>query len=187
MLDAVAEVRAPVGAARRAVEAEEVADGVAEVARARGRSSRPAPIRSRSIGGPVPRSLRWARFSDSRSCRWSAEIAEGSSFPGAPVSLARGGGTTRFRLSVHDCRFSGSLSVALLGSPFSVAGVESTGLGMEERGWIDAEWGHTEQGKRAKFYQLTAAGRRQLRKETEQWERYAAGVARVLTTKPKPA
>ena len=56
---------------------------------------------------------------------------------------------------------------------------------MEERGWIDAEWGHTEGGKRAKFYQLTAAGRRQLRKETAQWERYAAGVAGVLTTKPK--
>src|SRR4028118_48909 len=34
---------------------------------------------------------------------------------------------------------------------------------MEERGWIESEWGHTEQGKRAKFYQPTAAGRRQLR------------------------
>lgn len=58
---------------------------------------------------------------------------------------------------------------------------------MEERGWIFAEWGHTEQGKRAKFYQLTAAGRRQLRQETSQWERYAAGVAAVLTTKPRTA
>ena len=56
---------------------------------------------------------------------------------------------------------------------------------MEERGWIDAEWGHTDGGKRAKFYQLTAAGRRQLKHETKQWERYAAGVAGVLTTKPK--
>ena len=58
---------------------------------------------------------------------------------------------------------------------------------MEERGWIDAEWGHTDGGKRAKFYQLTAEGRRQLRKETAQWERYAAGVAGVLTTKPETA
>ena len=58
---------------------------------------------------------------------------------------------------------------------------------MEERGWISAEWGHTEGGKRAKFYQLTAAGRRQLRQETTQWERYAAGVAAVLSTKPKTA
>ena len=57
---------------------------------------------------------------------------------------------------------------------------------MEERGWVEAEWGHTEGGKRAKFYQLTAAGRRQLRQETTQWQRYAAGVAGVLTTKPRP-
>lgn len=56
---------------------------------------------------------------------------------------------------------------------------------MEERGWIEAEWGHTDGGKRAKFYQLTAAGRRQLRQETKQWERYAAGVAGVLTTRPE--
>ena len=58
---------------------------------------------------------------------------------------------------------------------------------MEEREWIEAEWGHTEQGKRAKFYHLTAAGRRQLRQETSQWERYAAGVAGVLTTRPRTA
>jgi transcriptional regulator len=58
---------------------------------------------------------------------------------------------------------------------------------MEEREWIESEWGHTDQGKRAKFYRLTAAGRRQLRVETDQWERYAAGVAGVLTTKPQSA
>jgi transcriptional regulator len=58
---------------------------------------------------------------------------------------------------------------------------------LEERGWVESEWGHTDEGKRAKFYRLTAAGRRQLRVETAQWERYAAGVAGVLTTKPRPA
>ena len=58
---------------------------------------------------------------------------------------------------------------------------------LEERGWVESEWGHTEQGKRAKFYRLTAAGRRQLKVETAQWERYAAGVAGVLTAKPRPA
>jgi PadR family transcriptional regulator PadR len=57
---------------------------------------------------------------------------------------------------------------------------------MEERGWIESEWGHTEGGKRAKFYRLTPAGRRQLRQETSDWERYAAGVARVLAAKPRP-
>jgi len=57
---------------------------------------------------------------------------------------------------------------------------------LEERGLVEAEWGHTEQGKRAKFYRLTAAGRRQLRQETSDWERYAAGVARVLAASPRP-
>ena len=56
---------------------------------------------------------------------------------------------------------------------------------MEERGWIESEWGHTEQGKRAKFYRLTTVGRRALRRQASDWERYAAGVARVLTTAPK--
>ncbi len=58
---------------------------------------------------------------------------------------------------------------------------------MEERGWIAAEWGHTEEGKRAKFYRITPAGRRQLKQETTDWQRYAAGVSRVLSTAPDPA
>jgi transcriptional regulator len=58
---------------------------------------------------------------------------------------------------------------------------------MEEREWIDSEWGHTEQGKRAKFYRLTPAGRRQLRVELDQWQRYSAGVAGVLKTKRQSA
>jgi PadR family transcriptional regulator, regulatory protein PadR len=58
---------------------------------------------------------------------------------------------------------------------------------MEERGWIEAEWGHTDQGKRARFYRLTPAGRRQLREATARWERYAAGMAGVLGATPRPA
>jgi PadR family transcriptional regulator, regulatory protein PadR len=58
---------------------------------------------------------------------------------------------------------------------------------LEERGWVDAEWGHTDGGKRAKFYTLTTAGRRQLRRETAHWERYAAGVASVLAATPRPS
>ncbi|HEU4631805.1 MAG TPA: PadR family transcriptional regulator [Gemmatimonadaceae bacterium] len=58
---------------------------------------------------------------------------------------------------------------------------------LEERGLVESEWGHTEQGKRAKFYRLTTAGRRALRQEVAQWERYAAGVAGVLAATPKPA
>ena len=57
---------------------------------------------------------------------------------------------------------------------------------LEERGSIEAEWGHTEQGKRAKFYRITTAGRRELRVLADQWERYAAGMTGVLTTAPRP-
>ncbi len=56
---------------------------------------------------------------------------------------------------------------------------------LEERGWVASEWGHTEQGKRAKFYRLTAAGRRGLRGQQSQWERYAAGMFGVLTSEPE--
>jgi PadR family transcriptional regulator, regulatory protein PadR len=57
---------------------------------------------------------------------------------------------------------------------------------LEERGAVESEWGHTEQGKRAKFYRLTPAGRRELRAATAQWERYAAGMSGVLTAVPRP-
>lgn len=56
---------------------------------------------------------------------------------------------------------------------------------LEERGWVESDWGHTEQGKRARFYRLTTAGRRALRQETTRWERYAAGMTGVLTTQPR--
>ena len=58
---------------------------------------------------------------------------------------------------------------------------------LEERGLIESEWGHTEQGKRAKFYRLTPAGRRALRQEVAQWERYVTGVAGVLAARPTSA
>ena len=51
---------------------------------------------------------------------------------------------------------------------------------MERRGWIEAEWGTSELGRRAKFYRLTAAGREQLARETAQWASFAAAVSRVL-------
>ncbi len=51
---------------------------------------------------------------------------------------------------------------------------------LEERGWIAAEWGVSELGRRAKFYHLTPLGRRQLKTETAQWTRFAAAVSKVL-------
>ncbi len=51
---------------------------------------------------------------------------------------------------------------------------------LEEQGWIKAEWGASENNRRAKFYKLTATGRRQLAEETETWERLSLAVARIL-------
>ena len=51
---------------------------------------------------------------------------------------------------------------------------------MEQQGWVKAEWGVTDKNREARFYGLTAAGRRQLAQEQEQWARLTDGVARVL-------
>jgi len=57
---------------------------------------------------------------------------------------------------------------------------------MEERGWVKAEWGLSDKGKRAKFYQLTPLGRQQLKSETASWQRYSVAVARLLTATVQP-
>jgi transcriptional regulator len=51
---------------------------------------------------------------------------------------------------------------------------------LEEKGWIAAEWGTSENNRRARFYRLTADGRRQLARETESWRRFAGAVQFVL-------
>lgn len=53
-------------------------------------------------------------------------------------------------------------------------------LRLEQRGWIAAEWGVSETGRRARFYSLTASGRKEIQQETENWERIAATMARFL-------
>ena len=53
---------------------------------------------------------------------------------------------------------------------------------MERKGWIEAEWGVSELGRRAKFYRLTAKGRRQLTAQAAEWTRFAAAISRVLVT-----
>ena len=53
---------------------------------------------------------------------------------------------------------------------------------LEHQGWIAAKWGISEQRRRAKFYSLTRAGRRQLDKETQSWERLAAAITLVVRT-----
>ena len=51
---------------------------------------------------------------------------------------------------------------------------------MEQDGWVRAEWGTTDKNREARFYALTAAGRRQLAQEQENWVRLTEGVGRVL-------
>ena len=51
---------------------------------------------------------------------------------------------------------------------------------MEKRGWIEAEWGDSELGRKAKFYRLTRDGREQLRRETAEWKAFVAVVSNVL-------
>ena len=53
---------------------------------------------------------------------------------------------------------------------------------LEVRGWLKAEWGTSDNNRRAKFYKLTALGRRELENEAEYWHRVAAAVTRVMQT-----
>lgn len=52
---------------------------------------------------------------------------------------------------------------------------------MEKRGWIEADWGKSEVGRKAKIYHLTTTGRKQLRLETAEWTQFAAAVSKILT------
>ena len=66
-----------------------------------------------------------------------------------------------------------------------VLGIEDAALyqalhRLDRRGWVQSEWGISETNRRAKFYQLTTAGRQQLRAETSTWRQYAEAVAKVL-------
>jgi PadR family transcriptional regulator len=53
-------------------------------------------------------------------------------------------------------------------------------LRLEQQGWIASEWGTSENNRRARFYSLTRAGRRQLAAETERWARFAKALGRLL-------
>jgi len=51
---------------------------------------------------------------------------------------------------------------------------------LEERGWISAKWGTSTNNRKARFYTLTSAGRKQLAKETSKWNRLSAAIGRIL-------
>src|SRR5436190_12791464 len=53
---------------------------------------------------------------------------------------------------------------------------------LEESGWLESEWGASENGRRAKFYRLTRSGRRQLKEEAQAWNRVSLAMAAALET-----
>jgi transcriptional regulator len=57
---------------------------------------------------------------------------------------------------------------------------------LESRGWIKGAWGVSDNGRRARFYSLTAAGRQQFAAETGRWNRLVESIARVLEPSPTP-
>lgn len=58
---------------------------------------------------------------------------------------------------------------------------------LERRGWVDSQWGPSEANRRAKYYRLTAAGRKQLQKETVAWRKMSEAIDRVLNFRPAEA
>jgi PadR family transcriptional regulator len=58
---------------------------------------------------------------------------------------------------------------------------------LEKRGWVESEWGLSENNRRAKYYTITGDGKKQLRAESADWSRFAAAVFKVLDTAPRPA
>lgn len=58
---------------------------------------------------------------------------------------------------------------------------------LEDKGWITSRWGTSANNRRARFYELTTVGRRQLVEETRDWWKYAEAIAKVLTATAKPA
>ena len=58
---------------------------------------------------------------------------------------------------------------------------------LEHEGRLESEWGVSDNNRKAKFYRLTAAGRKQLRDETASWQRFAAAIAAALVAQPEEA
>jgi PadR family transcriptional regulator PadR len=79
-----------------------------------------------------------------------------------------------YGIACHIERISGELLIVEEGSLYPAL------HRVEHLGWIRSQWGPSESGRRAKFYQLTRAGRRQLRMEEERWQKLTKGVGKVL-------
>ena len=89
-------------------------------------------------------------------------------------TLAGGKRTHGYAITVHIQRVSDQLLRVEEGSLYPAL------HRMEQAGWIRAEWGKTEKNREARFYSLTARGRKQLAEEEESWQRLTEGVGRVM-------
>ena len=89
-------------------------------------------------------------------------------------TLAGGGRMHGYAITAHIHRISDQLLRVEEGSLYPAL------HRMEQEGWIRAEWGTTEKNREARFYSLTARGRRQLAEERESWNRLTTGVALVM-------
>ncbi len=58
---------------------------------------------------------------------------------------------------------------------------------LEKQGWVESDWGLSENNRRAKYYTITADGKKHLRAESADWSRFSAAVFKVLDTAPRPA
>ena len=58
---------------------------------------------------------------------------------------------------------------------------------MENRGWLEAQWALTENGRRAKYYKLTTTGRKQLAAESQTWDAVSGAIAKIMTSRREPA
>ena len=89
-------------------------------------------------------------------------------------TLARQGDTHGFGIALHIQQVSEDLLRVEEGSLYPAL------HRIEQEGWIASEWGVTENNRRARYYHITAAGRRQLAREEENWKRVVQGVSAVL-------
>ncbi len=89
-------------------------------------------------------------------------------------TLASGGRLHGYAITAHIQRISDQLLRVEHGSLYPAL------HRMEQEGWVRAEWGTTEKNREARFYALTAKGRKQLAQEQESWCRLTEGVARVM-------
>lgn len=55
---------------------------------------------------------------------------------------------------------------------------------MEQKGWLESDWGYSDQGRKARFYRLTPAGKKHLAAEVSRWARYTTAVGLILETEP---